>query len=147
MNSLTLDSHGVPRKEGIETNAVDLSVRTREPQICGRHLRLRLPGLAANIAGDRSPRPAAACAEYGAVFDYGSVSLFGATCELLNCFLIFQLNRDNQASSGADDPGSWNRYGYVCGDPAGRVDSQGSQDCTPSSGIDFCVTPSPPPVC
>jgi RHS repeat-associated protein len=33
-----------------------------------------------------------------------------------------------QASGGPGDPASWNRYGYVRGDPVGRVDPQGLAD-------------------
>jgi RHS repeat-associated protein len=33
-----------------------------------------------------------------------------------------------QASAGAGDPASWNRYAYVRGDPVGRVDPQGLAD-------------------
>jgi RHS repeat-associated protein len=36
-----------------------------------------------------------------------------------------------QASAGAEDPGSWNRYGYVGGDPVGNLDSTGEKKCNP----------------
>jgi RHS repeat-associated protein len=34
-----------------------------------------------------------------------------------------------QASAGAEDPGSWNRYGYVQGDPANYGDASGMARC------------------
>jgi RHS repeat-associated protein len=43
-------------------------------------------------------------------------------------------------SAGAGDPGSWNRYAYTRNDPVNRVDPFGLDDCTPSAGVDFCVT-------
>ena len=41
------------------------------------------------------------------------------------------------ASAGPEDPGSWNRYGYVGGDPLGRVDPSGAIYCfvNPSTGV------------
>jgi RHS repeat-associated protein len=36
-----------------------------------------------------------------------------------------------RASSGPTDPGSWNRFGYVRGNPANRVDPRGLIDCRP----------------
>ena len=43
------------------------------------------------------------------------------------------------ASGGVGDPGSWNRYAYVGGDPVGRYDPLGLEDCVPSPDADFCV--------
>jgi RHS repeat-associated protein len=43
-------------------------------------------------------------------------------------------------SAGTADPASWNRYAYTRNDPVNRVDLSGLEDCTPSSGIDFCAT-------
>ena len=43
-------------------------------------------------------------------------------------------------SAGTADPGSWNRYAYTRNDPVNRVDPFGLDDCTPSEGVDFCVT-------
>jgi hypothetical protein len=44
------------------------------------------------------------------------------------------------ASGGPGDPQSWNRYAYTRGDPVNRIDARGLDDCTPSEGVDFCVT-------
>jgi RHS repeat-associated protein len=41
-----------------------------------------------------------------------------------------------QASGGAGDPGSWNRFGYVRGEPIHRVDPRGLADCP----YNTCVT-------
>ena len=38
-----------------------------------------------------------------------------------------------QASAGAGDPGSWNRYSYVVGDPVNRVDPTGRVWCDPNA--------------
>jgi len=39
-----------------------------------------------------------------------------------------------QASAGPSDPGSWNRYAYVRGDPVNRVDRRGTDDSDPGNG-------------
>ena len=50
-----------------------------------------------------------------------------------------------KASAGASEPGSWNRFSHVEGDPINFVDPQGLQKCSPSD--DFCMDiPPPPPV-
>ena len=46
-----------------------------------------------------------------------------------------------QASGGPANPGSWNRYAYVGGDPVNRYDPSGLDDCPPD---DPC--PAPPPL-
>ncbi len=38
-----------------------------------------------------------------------------------------------RASGDASDPASWNRYAYTRGDPVGRIDPNGLQDCTPKT--------------
>ena len=44
-----------------------------------------------------------------------------------------------QASGGAAEPGSWNRYGYVGGDPANYHDRSGMvRASTPLDNTDFC---------
>src|SRR5689334_11264283 len=48
---------------------------------------------------------------------------------------------NSSVPSGFDaDPGSWKRYAYTRNDPVNRMDPFGLDDCTPSPGIDFCVT-------
>ena len=44
-----------------------------------------------------------------------------------------------QASAGAGDPGSWNRYSYVQGDPVNFIDPQGRFLCNP----DYCNADTP----
>ena len=43
-------------------------------------------------------------------------------------------------SARLTDPQSWNRYAYTRGDPVNRFDPGGTDDCTPSPGVTFCVT-------
>jgi len=45
-----------------------------------------------------------------------------------------------QASAGAGDPGSWNRYSYVQGDPVNNVDPSGLITCPAEYGFDACVS-------
>jgi hypothetical protein len=40
-----------------------------------------------------------------------------------------------QASAGPDDPGSWNRYTYVVGDPVGFTDKEGLQSCPANTWV------------
>jgi RHS repeat-associated protein len=48
-----------------------------------------------------------------------------------------------EASAGAGDPGSWNRYAYVGGDPVNRLDPRGLFEEYPNGcgmpGTDFCM--------
>jgi hypothetical protein len=48
-----------------------------------------------------------------------------------------------KASAGASDPGNWNRYAYVGGDPVNRVDRAGTcyGDVVESSEFDQCPPP------
>lgn len=51
--------------------------------------------------------------------------------------------------SGSSDPGAWNRYSYVVGDPIGFTDRNGTnqappEDDEPACGSDFCVTHTEP---
>jgi RHS repeat-associated protein len=46
------------------------------------------------------------------------------------------MTADASPSSGAAEPGSWNRYAYTRGDPVNRGDPAGLDDC----GADFCTT-------
>lgn len=44
------------------------------------------------------------------------------------------------ASIGLEDPGSWNRYAYVRGDPVNRIDPWGLADCAVGQTIPCTVT-------
>jgi RHS repeat-associated protein len=43
-----------------------------------------------------------------------------------------------QASAGPTDPGSWNRYAYVEGDPVNRVDPSGLFGCNAEYSFESC---------
>jgi RHS repeat-associated protein len=44
------------------------------------------------------------------------------------------------ASTGPSDPGSWNRYAYVTGDPVNNYDSQGLANCSAGDPLPCTVT-------
>jgi RHS repeat-associated protein len=49
-----------------------------------------------------------------------------------------------QASAGPSDPGSWNRFTYVRGEPIGRYDPLGLADCVPNQHCEVTVTDQAP---
>ena len=46
----------------------------------------------------------------------------------------------SRGSVSVRDPGSWNRYAYVGGDPVNRIDPSGMEECPP--GTTLCIMPS-----